>query len=328
MSNQSIKHRMHRILACTTILLWAALIPIEIHSQENNGRPAPPPPRLVKARQGDTLALLARRYLKDASKEWMIAEYNGITSVADGQTVLIPAVPFRKGGLTPEGYQSVPVLAFTGVGESASTFKDQMRFLKTDGFRAITPQQLADFMEFSGQLPYRSVLITFDSISRTFYDFGIPVLKDLGFTATLFVATADVGSKGAMTWEQIERLHQDGFTIACRGRSGRSLTVQTKGQSFEDFFQLVESELRQSRKEIEAHLKAPCLFLAYPHGDTNSLVSAMAAKLGFSAAFILSPGDNPYFGDRFGIHRTAIDSQVSPEQFGKMLTTLIAADLN
>ena len=70
------------------------------------------------------------------------------------------------------------------------------------------------------------------------------------------------------------------------------------------------------------------MFLAYPNGSTSSLVSAMAAKLGFSAAFTLSPGDNPFFADRFGIHRIVIDGHINPEQFGSMLTTMIKADLN
>jgi peptidoglycan/xylan/chitin deacetylase (PgdA/CDA1 family) len=203
-----------------------------------------------------------------------------------------------------------------------------MHWLKSQGFTAITPAQLVAFMAFSGQLPRRSVLITFDTASRALDEIGIPVLTELGFTATVFVATDSVGQKGAMTWDRIRQLQQNGFTIACRGRSGRSLARRTQRQTFEAYFKAVASELHLARQEIETHLDTPCLFLAYPRGDTNSLVSAMAAKLGFSAAFTQAPGENPFFGDRFGIHRTVIDSRVGPEQFGKLLTTLIAADLN
>jgi peptidoglycan/xylan/chitin deacetylase (PgdA/CDA1 family) len=183
-------------------------------------------------------------------------------------------------------------------------------------------------MAFSGQLPRRSVLITFDTVSRSLFEIGIPILKELGFTATVFVVTNDVGGKDAMTWSQIKQLRADGFTIGCQGRSGRSLTRRTTAQAFETYFKSVESELRVARQAIESHLDQPCLFLAYPQGDTNNLVSAMAAKLGFASAFILRTGDNPFFADRYRIHRTPINRGMNLKRFGQSLTTRITADLN
>ena len=340
MSNQPIKRWIHRVIIGTAMLICAALLPPIIQSQETEGNTADLQPMIVSARRGDTPASIARHYLNDASKGWMIVEYNGIEELSGGEMILVPMAPFRSGGLTPDGYQTVPVLAYSDIGSDFgdapgrkqpvtwSAFYDQMHWLKTEGFTAITPAQLAEFMDFSGQLPFQSVLITVDTESQAFYYLGVPIMKELGLTATVFVATESVGDEGAMTWDQIKQLHEDGFTIACRGRSGRSLTRQKMGPAYEAYFKSVESELRLARKEIEAHLGAPCLFLAYPQGSTNSLVSAMAAKLGFSAAFTLSPGDNPFFADRFGIHRTAIDSRIDLKQYGKILTTLITADLN
>jgi peptidoglycan/xylan/chitin deacetylase (PgdA/CDA1 family) len=291
---------------------------------------------MVRARQDDTPATIAQRYLNDASKGWMIAEYNGMAAFSGGESVLIPLAPFQPGGLTPDGYQIVPVLAYSDIGESSgqtrqvsrSAFDHQMRWLKTEAFVTITPKQLTDFMGFFGQLPRRAVLITFDTASIGLFEIGIPLLKELGFTATVFVATNDVGDKKSMNWSQIKQLNKDGFTIGCRGRSGRSLTQRTSGQTFEDYFKWVEAELLLARREIETHLNEPCLFLAYPQGDTDSLVSAMAAKLGFSAAFLRRRGDNPFFADRYGIHRTRISRGMNMERFDQSLTTRIAADLN
>jgi peptidoglycan/xylan/chitin deacetylase (PgdA/CDA1 family) len=316
--------------------MGSGLLPPTLYGQEITPGTASPQTLLVKARQGDTPASLAQRYLNDASKEWMIVEYNGMTAFSGGEAVMVPVAPFRIGGLTPDGYQSVPVLAYSDFGASLqpaaqvsqTAFKRHVHWFKTEGFKSITPSQLVDFMKFSGQLPHQSVLITVDTESQAFYKLGVPVLKALGLTATVFVATALVGSEGAMNWDQIRQLHEDGFTIACRGHSGRSLTHRTRGQTFESYFNSVASELQVARKAIQTHLNTPCLFLAYPQGDTNELVSAMAAKLGFSAAFIRSPGENPFFADRFGIHRSLINSRMSLEDISKNLTIRIKADLN
>ena len=325
-----------RVIACTLLLLGTGLFPPTVQGEDTGAGPPPPLPLLVRARQGDTPASIARYYLNDASRGWMIDEYNDRGTLSAGEAILVPMAPFRPGGLTPAGYQTVPVLAYLGFGEtpghrrqvSRAAFNQQMDQLETEGFKAITPVQLVDFMGFSGQLPRRSVLITFDTASVSVHDIAIPILKAHGFTATVFVATDRVGEKGVMNWEQIGQLHADGVTIACRGRSGRSLTRQINGQAFDAYFKSTESELRLSRKAIETHLDAPCLFMAYPGGSTNSLISAMVAKIGFSAAFVLQPGHNPFFGDRFAIHRTLIDSRTGPDQFNAHLSTLIKADLN
>lgn len=325
-----------RVIVCMLLLLGTGLFTPTVHGEDAGAGPSPPLPLLVRASQGDTPASIARRYLNDASRGWMIEEYNDRGTLSGGEAILVPMVPFRTGGLTPAGYQTVPVLAYLDIGETSQhrrqvsrpAFKQQMDRLKTEGFEAITPTQLVDFMEFSGQLPRRSVLITFDTVSGSVHDIAIPILKAHGFTATVFVATDRVGGKGAMSWEQIRQLHADGVTIACRGRSGRSLTRQASGQAFDAYFKSTESELRLSRKAIETHLDTPCLFIAYPRGSTSSLISAMVAKIGFSAAFTLQPGHNPFFGDRFAVHRALIDSRTGPDQFNALLSTLIRADLN
>ena len=336
MSNQSIRHQSCQILIFAALLISAVLLPPTLHGEEINTDSSPPPPLLVMARQGDTPASIAQRYLNDGSKAWMIVEYNGIAAFSGGDPVMVPVAPFRPGGLTPDGYQTVPVLAYADIGESIgqtrqvsqSAFNHQMHWLKTEGFIAITPKQLTEFMRRSGQLPRRSVLITFDTASLNLFKIGIPILKELGFTATVFIASNGVGGKNAMTWDHIKQLHKDGFTIGCRGRSGRSLTRRTKGQSFESYFMSVESEMRLARQAIEMHMNEPCLFLAYPQGDTNSLVSAMAAKLGFAAAFIRRAGDNPFFADRYRIHRIPISRGINLERFGQRMATRITADLN
>jgi len=321
------------MLICAALLIGAVLLPPTIHGEELNTDPSSALPLLVRARHTDTPATIAQRFLNDAAKGWMITEYNGREAFTGGEAVMVPTAPFRPGGLTPDGYQTVPVLAYSDIGDSAeqvslSAFYDQMRWLKTEGFVAITPDHLAAFMKFSGQLPRRSVLITFDTGSQSLYATGIPILQELGFTATVFLSTDAVGREEAMTWDQIRQSHKDGFTIGCRGRSGRSLTRRTNGQAFSTYVESVASELRLARQAIERQLDEPCLFLAYPHGDTNRLVSAMAAKLGFAAAFVRRAGDNPFFGDRYGIHRTPIDGRIDVEQFAALLPTRIPADLN
>jgi len=322
-------------LSLALVLASGLLMPQTVHASESRA-PRPPLPHLVRARLGDTPATLAQRYLKDASKGWMIAEYNDKSDFSPGEAVLIPKRAFRLGGLHPDGIQTVPVLVYGEIGGdsrqeqdlSPKDFRAQMKWLAVHGFVALTPQQLVDFMAFSGQLPYQAVLITADTESQSFYKQAVPTLREFGLTATIFIAAGKVGRKDTMTWDQIRQLHREGFSIGCRGRNGRSLLRQKRGQSFQANFNWIASELHQAKQEIEAELGQPCRYLAYPEGRSNGLIAATAAKLGFSAAFNRLPGSTPFFADRFAIHRTRIDHSMKTAQFGKLLTPKIAMDLN
>jgi peptidoglycan/xylan/chitin deacetylase (PgdA/CDA1 family) len=326
-------------MRCLAIVFSALIagIPMPVVSQANEAvSNTDHRPMLVRARQGDTPATLAQRYLNDASKAWMIREYNREASFSEGAMIAVPRAPYRLGGLTPAGYQTVPVLLYEKFQalpkakrrQPIAAFKEQMQWLKTHEFTTIHPTQLVNFLAFSEQLPRQSVLITVDTESRAFLEQAVPILNSHGFTATVFVATERVGEKGAMSWDQLRQLQLAGFTVGCRGKYGRALTRRKKGQSLEANFVWIESELRQAKSTIETQLGRPCRLLAYPQGKTSSLLAAMAAKLGFSAAFGRSPGETPFFAARYQIHRTSIDSQSPPDQFGSRLTTFKKADLN
>jgi peptidoglycan/xylan/chitin deacetylase (PgdA/CDA1 family) len=210
---------------------------------------------------------------------------------------------------------------------SRSAFHEQIRWLSDSGFAAIAPDRLVAFMAFTAQLPQRSVLITADTESQRFYEDAAPILNAFGMTATVFVAPGRVGEKGAMTWDQIRTLSKEGFTIGCRGRYGQSLTRRKRGQSFKENFSWIESELQQGKKRIEAELGTPCRFLAYPEGRSSNLIAAMAANLGFSAAFNRAPGGTPFYADRFGIHRSVVDRRTDLDRFSDLLATTIKVNL-
>ncbi|HSO17885.1 MAG TPA: hypothetical protein VLT88_00410, partial [Desulfosarcina sp.] len=241
MSSQPIDRQGSRRFVCPILLIGALLIAQTVLGQETVVDGVRPHPLIVRPLPGDTPATLARRYLNDASKAWMIEEFNGKVAASPDNALLIPVAPFRRGGLRPDGFQSVPVLVYKDAdhrppdADAAVTeaIRRQLQWLKRNGFTAVTPSQLVDFLNFSGQLPQRSILITADTQSGWFGDGMAPVLREFDFPAIVFVATGHVGAKGAMTWDLLRSLHQNGLAIGCRGDYGGSLARRKPGQSFE-----------------------------------------------------------------------------------------------
>src|SRR5262245_51320880 len=147
------------------------------------------------AKAGDTPATLAERYLGEASKAWMIEDFAERASFTTGQEVVIPARPCNPSGGAGSGYQIVPMLLYPNLGPqakgrlvlAAKSFEQQMRYLKAEGYRVISLGDFVEAMRLQRQLPRKAVILTFDDGYRAFLKYAYPVLKELGFTATLFV---------------------------------------------------------------------------------------------------------------------------------------------
>src|SRR4029077_11175989 len=89
------------------------------------------------AQPGDTPATLAARYLGSADRAWMIEDYSGQQAFSPGQEVVIPRRPWNQSGVTPGGYQIVPILTYHNLAEqakgrlvlAAASFREQMQYL-------------------------------------------------------------------------------------------------------------------------------------------------------------------------------------------------------
>ena len=283
---------------------------------------------IVTATAKDTLSSLAAEYLNDPSKEWLISEFNHIKTLAPGQELIIPLFPFKKGGLKPGGYQTVPVLSYYRLSKNKPSkiaitqddFKAQMKYLKENGYHVITIDQLLGFLDYQEQIPEKSVAITFDDGWISVYDIAFPILKKYGFPATIFIYTDFIGGGKAMSWKQIKELSEAGFDIQCQTKTHRDLTVLKEKESFKEYFKSLEMEISYPKKLIKKKLNKECKCLAYPYGITNNLVIAMLKKHGYRAAFTVDNRSNPFFIDKYKINRSAIYGEYDIEKFKNKLS--------
>jgi len=290
---------------------------------------------VVTATAEDTLAGLAETYLKSSAEAWRIAQYNGLEKVSAGDQIVIPLSPVNYGGLSPNGYQTIPVLLYekvTGTKKKATDvsigeFKSQMETIRESGYRTVRLDQLTAFLNLEGQLPSKAIVITFDTTERWVYETAYPILKSNGLTAAVFIAGGQIGKADQLDWSMLSEMAADGFDIGAAGQTGTRLTkVKTKGSTKENIA-FVEEEILRPQKLIESHLKTPCRYFAYPYGQSNDLIVALLKKHGYRAAFTGNRGDNPFYVDNFKIYRATIGAKDSPTRFDQNLTTFVSADL-
>lgn len=95
-----------------------------------------------------------------------------------------------------DGPKSLPILLYHGIVEKTDrfnmtkeTFKNQMFALKEQGYQTVTLQDFEDFRNGTKSLPAKSFLLTFDDGRLDSYTEADPLLRALGYTAVMYVAT-------------------------------------------------------------------------------------------------------------------------------------------
>lgn len=282
----------------------------------------------VKAKKGDSFASLAEEHLHDRSLDWLIAEVNDTAVLTPGDIVVIPFVPWDPGGLREQSYRTVTVLCYhkftKGRGDmmtvSEKAFKEQMRFLKENGYRVLTMDEFFDFIDYEREIPKKSVVITIDDGWRSAYEIAFPVLKRYGYPATLFVYT-DFVSKGgdAMDWRMLTEMSRNGIQIECHTKTHRYLDRRLGKESYRDYFETVKREIADAGKIIKEKTNRDVRYLSYPYGETNHVVIAILVKLGYRGAFTIGRGGNPFFADPFRINRSMIYGTFNLDDFKKNL---------
>jgi peptidoglycan/xylan/chitin deacetylase (PgdA/CDA1 family) len=265
--------------------------------------------------ENETPAELAEKFLGARKKSWMIEEANAGADFSRGNTTIIPLKENNKGGLSAAGFQTIPILTYHRFTEDCNSplcvpkrlFKLQMRYLKENGYRVITPEELLAFLEYRNGLPKKSVLITMDDGYRSAYDVAYPILKEYGFTATLCIYTSFVGvSKIAITWDQLREMKANGFTIGSHTIYHSDLTRPQEEETEPEFIARMEEEIQGSKKIIDKKLGQDTYILAYPYGHYDQRSINVARQAGYRIAMSVRRGGNPFFANPLSLRRDQI----------------------
>ena len=141
--------------------------------------------------------------------------------------------------------------------------------------------------------------VTFDDAFHTVGSLALPVLRELGVPATVFVPTAFPDGGGPLTWPGIEHWpggpHEDELRCLTWGELadladlgweiGSHTVTHPRLTTIDD--RRLSWELAHSKRTVEARLQRPCSSIAYPYGDEDARVVAAARQAGYLAAAAL-----------------------------------------
>ena len=276
----------------------------------------------------ETAETLAKAHLGDASKAWMIEDFSGGRRVfKPGERVVAPKRPWNLSGVEPNGYQLVPILVYHNLGPQskgrlvlgADAFAEQMRYLEREGYRVVTLAEFVEWTHLKRQLPKKSVVLTFDDGYHAFRDYAYPVLKKMGFPATLFVYTDYVGAgRNALSWDELKSLAAEGFDVQAHSKTHGDLR-RASGETDAQYVRRMQAELAEPPRLFQRQLGRGPQFLAYPYGRVDDDLLARVREHGYVAAFTVRRQSNSSFVRALQINRSQIYSEMTLEQFAQNL---------
>lgn len=189
---------------------------------------------------------------------------------------------------------------------SPEIFEEQMAWLKENGYKVISLDDIYQAGLGQKNLPEKPLVITFDDGVTDQYTNALPILKKYDYPATFFIKLNNVGKgKGGMTWEQIKELTNAGMTIGSHTVNHDNLNMMSA--------KTLKYELEESKKTLEDKLGVKIKFLSYPGGAYSDKVIEAAQKAGYLAAVttrhrVWQEIKNP--NDFFRLNRVHIDDEM------------------
>jgi peptidoglycan/xylan/chitin deacetylase (PgdA/CDA1 family) len=223
-----------------------------------------------------------------------------------------------------------------------AAFEAQMKELKDKGITVISMQDLLAWKRGEKNIPPRCAVITFDDGWKSQYDVAWPIMKKFGYPFTMFIYTEGVrggslGGGGAITWEQLTDMRDNGIDIQAHSathqdlREGHPVTLIEPGAkrtrkklTGADYEKWIQNEVVGSKELLEQKLAIKVNCFAVPFGNYNDHVKELARNAGYEAMFTVYGQPITFTSPMDSIGRYAIEAN-KPKVFADAVSMIGAS---
>lgn len=187
-------------------------------------------------------------------------------------------------------------------------FTVDMQAVAASGRTPITASRYARWLRGDECLPQRPILVTFDDGFADFADAALPVLRDLGIPATLFVTTGWIGQPRMLSARTLTDLATaDDVELGAHSVSHPHVDILG--------YERARVEIGDCRGALQDLTGCPVDSFAYPHGSHHSRSRRLVVAAGYRSAFAVKDAishheDDPYAVARYTVHAGTTREQV------------------
>ncbi len=182
---------------------------------------------------------------------------------------------------------------------SPALLEEDLLYLKNQGYTAVLPRDLVDYVNGKAELPDKPVMITFDDGYYNNLVYVLPILKRMDMKAVVSVVgsytqkASDLMDQNPayayLTWEDICALEESGrVEIASHtyklhtNQNGRSGVKRKSWEPKETHEAMLIADIDTFQDEMEQHCGLLIGTFAYPFGFWDNDTEAVLRKAGFS----------------------------------------------
>lgn len=261
-------------------------------------------PGLVAEAHAQMMPIIEHEFQFERISDRMIDLYRGLRLFK--YQSWLPILMYHK--IVPTELQS-PHKTFV----TTSNFAKHLRYFRWLGLTTLTFNDLADFWferRPLSELPKKPVLLTFDDGYLNNLENAQPLLLQNQMKAEIFLLADHAitfntwdpdekdGSAHLLSFEQKKKLQKSAFSIGSHGLTHRHYPDLTNNEIF--------SELAQSKQILETDLGQRVNAMAFPFGDLDPRLPALAEKAGYDFAVNTDQGPVYWFTQRYSLFRANI----------------------
>ncbi|WP_086056898.1 polysaccharide deacetylase family protein [Bordetella genomosp. 9] len=231
----------------------------------------------------------------------------------------IPILMYHQvGALAPRG------TPFRGLTVDTASFRRQMTWMHRLGYLGLSMRDLMPYLR--GERSGKVFGITFDDGFRNVHDNAMPVLADLGFTATNYFVAGQLG--GSNVWDHAHGVPSSPLMTVGEMRewaaAGNEVGSHTLDHVHLPLLDPVEArrQIAGSRQALEDAIGQPVTAFCYPYGEFTEAHIGMAREAGYENATLTKRGLANGNDDTMALPRVLVAGSTGIVSFlRKMLTS-------
>ncbi len=182
---------------------------------------------------------------------------------------------------------------------TAEGFQKHLKYLKDNEFHVITLGDALHLIRDGREIRDKTVVLTIDDGYASFYTHGMPLLRQYGFVATLFVNSGLVGSKDFMSWTELRQLQSEGIEIGNHSHSHTHFIDLVPAQQVVRF----REDLNESQQLFREKLGESPKLYSYPYGEYSLSMLSVLREEGIIGAAAQNSGVISKFSNLFTLPR-------------------------
>ena len=192
---------------------------------------------------------------------------------------------------------------------SEKQLEEDLVYLTGHGYETVSVRQLYDYVDGTGTLPKKPILLTFDDGHYNNLSAALPLLQKYGCKAEInvigkFCEYASTHPNEShrpeysyLTWDDVKMLSDSGvFEVGCHTYNMHDFTPRfgigrIKGESDEEYVKKLTADITRLEEKLRRY-EIECTVFAYPFGRYNTLAQNTLVSMGYRMTLTCCEGVN------------------------------------